>query len=90
MYYAQYDCYTKLTREMANTYNEKDVSHEAVLRDLFNNVIEDDKKQSADEMLRTEAWKDIGFQGKDPRTDFRAGGLLALLCLHYYVGQCRR
>lgn len=30
-------------------------------------------------------WKDIGFQGVNPRTDFRAGGHLSLLCLLYLV-----
>ena len=28
-------------------------------------------------------WKDIGFQGRNPRTDFRGGGHLSLLCLLY-------
>jgi len=28
-------------------------------------------------------WKDIGFQQKNPRTDFRGGGHLSLLCLIY-------
>jgi hypothetical protein len=32
-----------------------------------------------------ESWKDIGFQGKNPRTDFRGGGHLSLLCLGYFV-----
>ena len=30
-----------------------------------------------------EKWKDLGFQGKNPRTDFRGGGHLSLLCLIY-------
>lgn len=34
-------------------------------------------------------WKDIGFQGKDPRTDFRGGGHLSLLCLLYLVENYR-
>lgn len=32
-----------------------------------------------------DCWKDIGFQGKDPRTDFRGGGHLSLLCLIYFL-----
>jgi hypothetical protein len=32
-----------------------------------------------------EEWKDIGFQGKNPRTDFRGGGHLSLLCLLYMI-----
>jgi hypothetical protein len=30
-------------------------------------------------------WQQIGFQGKDPATDFRAMGLLALDNLHYFA-----
>ena len=30
-----------------------------------------------------ENWMKIGFQQKNPRTDFRAGGHLSLLCLIY-------
>ena len=30
-------------------------------------------------------WKDIGFQGRNPRTDFRGGGHLSLLCLIYMI-----
>ena len=30
-------------------------------------------------------WSTIGFQGKDPSTDFRGGGLLALKQLSYFV-----
>jgi hypothetical protein len=33
----------------------------------------------------SDKWKDIGFQGKDPRTDFRGGGHLSLLGLLYVV-----
>lgn len=35
--------------------------------------------------LINEDWKDIGFQGNNPRTDFRGGGHLSLLCLLYMV-----
>ena len=31
-----------------------------------------------------EIWKDIGFQSCNPRTDFRGGGHLSLLCLMYF------
>jgi ELMO domain-containing protein len=35
--------------------------------------------------LMTERWTEIGFQGKNPRTDFRAGGFLSLQCLLYFA-----
>lgn len=28
---------------------------------------------------------EIGFQSKNPRTDFRGGGILSLYCLHYFI-----
>jgi hypothetical protein len=34
-------------------------------------------------------WQQIGFQGKDPSTDFRAMGLLALDNLHYFCEKYR-
>lgn len=32
-----------------------------------------------------ERWKEIGFQGKSPSTDFRGGGILSLYCMMYFV-----
>ena len=32
----------------------------------------------------------VGFGGQDPRSDFRAGGLFALLNLVYFVKYCPR
>lgn len=31
----------------------------------------------------SEQWKDLGFQGNDPATDFRGMGLFGLSCLQY-------
>ena len=36
-----------------------------------------------------EQWKDLGFQGTDPATDFRGGGLLSLIVLLYISDQDR-
>lgn len=35
--------------------------------------------------LLTDDWKQIGFQNKNPRTDFRGGGILSLHCLRYFI-----
>ena len=35
--------------------------------------------------MLNENWKDLGFQGKNPRTDFRGGGHMSLLCLIYFI-----
>ena len=33
--------------------------------------------------LHNERWKDVGFQQKNPRTDFRGGGILALHSFYF-------
>jgi hypothetical protein len=43
-----------------------------------------DKYESADSPLISSSWKEIGFQGKDPGTDFRGMGLLGLSQLAYF------
>lgn len=35
--------------------------------------------------LCSEHWTSLGFQGKDPSTDFRSGGYMALSNLKYFV-----
>ena len=32
-------------------------------------------------------WKELGFQGNDPATDFRGMGLFGLMCLQYPSNQ---
>ena len=39
------------------------------------------------ESLLTNDWKEIGFQNKNPRIDFRGGGVLSLHCLRYFIRQ---
>ena len=36
-------------------------------------------------MWINDRWKEMGFQSKDPRTDFRGGGHLSLLALIYMI-----
>lgn len=36
----------------------------------------------------TSRWTEIGFQGKDPSTDFRGMGMLAVANLHYFTTEC--
>ena len=35
--------------------------------------------------LKSAKWTQIGFQGQNPRTDFRGGGYLSLQCLVYFA-----
>ena len=41
--------------------------------------------ESEPEGLKSDKWKDIGFQGKDPRTDFRGGGVIGLYSINYFI-----
>lgn len=66
-------------------YSEKNSDHEAALQSFFLHVFSDSERQNADDRMRSDIWQDIGFQRNDPRTDFRAGGLLSLLCLFYFA-----
>jgi len=39
------------------------------------------------EEINNEGWKIFGFQNKNPRTDFRGGGLMSLKNLLYFCSQ---
>ena len=47
--------------------------HEDKLMRLWKNLRNDNLKER-----KTMQWVDIGFQGKDPSTDFRGAGMLGL------------
>jgi engulfment and cell motility protein 2 len=38
------------------------------------------------ELFSSPRWAALGFQGRNPATDFRGAGLFGLQCLHYLVG----
>ncbi|KAI9594889.1 Engulfment/cell motility [Syncephalis fuscata] len=56
-------------------------SHERKLLKLWD-ILMPNEKLDARQSLQ---WQKIGFQGKDPATDFRSMGMLALDDLHYYA-----
>ena len=55
-------------------YSEKCSLYEEMLMRLWTNL----KPESKLRGRKTEQWIDIGFQGKDPATDFRGAGVLGL------------
>ena len=71
--------YTKF-QSMILDYDKENPVHEANLKRLYRKIFDEESDTCVDER-----WKDIGFQGKDPRTDFRGGGHLSLLCLLYMI-----
>jgi len=81
---------------MVQYYVQENQSHEATLRHLYqlcfstnsaakNDLIEKETTLFPDSDLKSKRWTEIGFQGSNPRTDFRGGGYLSLLALVHFV-----
>ncbi|XP_034948253.1 ELMO domain-containing protein 2 [Chelonus insularis] len=62
-------------------YDSDDPEHEILLLKLWNLL----KPTEALEARVTKQWQDIGFQGDDPKTDFRGMGILGLKNLVYFA-----
>lgn len=55
-------------------YNSEDAEHEAKLLELWALMMPDKQLKAR----VSDCWKEIGFQGDDPKTDFRGMGILGL------------
>lgn len=75
--------YVDFKRQLIQRYDNEDARHEACLRALFEMIMTEEGKNTVDSNLTTEDWTKFGFQQRNPRTDFRAGGLLSLMSLIY-------
>nr|SVE75294.1 EOG090X0AMT [Daphnia dolichocephala] len=62
-------------------YDSFNVEHEQKLLELWTLLMPMTELESR----ISNSWKDIGFQGDDPRTDFRGMGLLGLENLHFFA-----
>merc|ERR1712183_755629 len=69
------DC---IRREAYDSENEK---HEILLQELWR-LLQPERQLSA---RISKDWTDIGFQGDDPKTDFRGMGILGLANLVYFA-----
>lgn len=58
------------------SFDKDNVSHGEMLRSLWHGFAPQEEFQAIGDR-----WKDFGFQGKDPTTDFRGTGMLGLHCL---------
>ncbi|KAK0078287.1 hypothetical protein PV325_002728 [Microctonus aethiopoides] len=67
-------------------YNSDDPNHELLLLKLWNLLKSDEPLESR----VTKQWQDIGFQGDDPKTDFRGMGILGLENLVYFAEEYPR
>eukprot|EP00191_Tetraselmis_sp_GSL018_P001183 CAMPEP_0177615690 /NCGR_PEP_ID=MMETSP0419_2-20121207/23625_1 /TAXON_ID=582737 /ORGANISM="Tetraselmis sp., Strain GSL018" /LENGTH=380 /DNA_ID=CAMNT_0019113435 /DNA_START=69 /DNA_END=1212 /DNA_ORIENTATION=+ len=71
----------KLRDSKGTTFDPSNPEHEAALRRLWR--LSFPSRQLED--LKSEQWKDMGWQGTDPSTDFRGAGFLALENLLYFA-----
>ncbi|CAH1268150.1 ELMOD2 [Branchiostoma lanceolatum] len=79
--------YQELIHEVEEVRGEKYSSdnqeHENMLLQLWDHLMPDTSLESR----ITKQWGDIGFQGDDPRTDFRGMGMLGLHNLFFFADQ---
>nr|SVE75925.1 EOG090X0AMT [Daphnia hispanica] len=62
-------------------YDSSNAEHEKKLLELWNLLMPMTELESR----VSNSWKDIGFQGDDPKTDFRGMGILGLENLHFFA-----
>ena len=61
-------------------FDPQNSAHEQLLKSIWSAM------RPEEPYVRTGAgWKEIGFQGEDPASDVRAGGLLAVQCLAHFA-----
>lgn len=65
-------------------FDHSNESHRLLLRKLWQQL-QPDNTSALDSTLIGKHWKDIGFQGSDPATDFRGMGLLSLENLVFFA-----
>ncbi|KAI8507643.1 ELMO domain-containing protein 1, partial [Branchiostoma belcheri] len=79
--------YQELIREVegvrGEAYSSDNQEHENMLLQLWDHLMPDINLESR----ITKQWGDIGFQGDDPRTDFRGMGMLGLHNLFFFADQ---
>jgi len=65
-------------------YDAENSEHEKKLLELWSHLMPGKELESR----VSNAWKDLGFQGDDPKTDFRGMGMLGLENLLYFAKNC--
>ena len=77
----------RLARRADVPYDAANEDHVRQLRELWSLTFPDreDQLPKTGASLRHEGWKDMGWQGVDPATDFRSGGLLSLQNLVWFA-----
>jgi hypothetical protein len=73
----------KLQRRLEVPFDGTRLDHQDALRDLWGAVFPECELIG----LISEQWKEMGWQGPDPSTDFRGGGLISLENLLFYANK---
>ena len=96
---AEFKSFNLLKKKVIPSYNPQNEEHEKTLQELFNKtkellnndnnisseITEITTKESNNDDEREKIWRKIGFQTKEPRTDFRAGGIYSLDLMMYFI-----
>ncbi|KAF3787638.1 ELMO domain-containing protein A [Nymphaea thermarum] len=77
----QEDCLLRLKNRIEVTYDSSKPEHQEALRALWSAAFPDEELRD----LISEQWKQMGWQGKDPSTDFRGGGFISLENLLFFA-----
>ncbi|KAK4592644.1 hypothetical protein RGQ29_016969 [Quercus rubra] len=78
---AQEECLQRLQSRIDVAYDSSVPEHQEALRALWNAAFPEEELRG----LISEQWKDMGWQGKDPSTDFRGGGFISLENLLFFA-----
>ncbi|XP_027106601.1 uncharacterized protein [Coffea arabica] len=78
---AQEECLQRLQNRIDVPYDSSNVEHQEALRALWYAAFPGEQLHG----LISEQWKEMGWQGKDPSTDFRGGGFISLENLLYFA-----
>ncbi|XP_073045269.1 uncharacterized protein [Primulina eburnea] len=78
---AQEECLIRLQSRIDIAYDSSFPEHQEALRALWAAAFPEEKLHG----LISEQWKEMGWQGKDPSTDFRGGGFISLENLLYFA-----
>ena len=96
---AEFKSFNLLKKKVIPSYNPQNEEHEKTLQELFNKtkellnndnnisseITEITTKESNNDDEIEKIWRKIGFQTKEPRTDFRAGGIYSLDLMMYFI-----
>ncbi|XP_043724954.1 ELMO domain-containing protein A-like isoform X2 [Telopea speciosissima] len=78
---AQEECLQRLQSRIDVAFDSSRPEHEEALRALWHAAFPEEELCG----LISEQWKEMGWQGKDPSTDFRGGGFISLENLLFFA-----